>query len=95
MAQIHMNVGKEVIHRLRCGECESKTLEDSKISRSAVHKRKIMTAMEGFLDLDKGSPGLEQSAELLGLTPQPHERPSTLEAYREVVEQRIEEAALR
>ncbi|MFU8773795.1 MAG: IS21 family transposase [Anaerolineales bacterium] len=86
-----MNHIKDIIHRLRCGESERQISRDLGISRPTVHKYKLIATTEGFLDIDKKSLDLDRLAEVVGPTPSPPKTPSSLEPYKEVVGQMIEQ----
>jgi len=91
MERIHMNLYKEIIHRLRSGESERSISRDLVISRPTVHKYKLKAEAEGYLDEGRGLPGNEEIAESLGPAPRPPRAPSTVEDYRGVVEKYIEQ----
>ena len=81
-----MNIYKEIIYRLRAGESERSISRDIGISRPTIHKYKIRAEMEGYLDQKRELPDNEELAESLGPAPEPPKTPSTLEDYREKVQ---------
>ena len=98
MERLHMNYLRDIIYRLRKGESERRIAQDLDLSRPTVHKYHELAKREGYLDLSQPLPqdGTLQAA--LGPGPKPPKIPSSLEAYRSVVEdflkQDIELAAM-
>lgn len=91
MERIHMNVYKEIIYRLHTGESERSISRDIGISRPTVHKYKIRAEVEGYLDQKRELPENEELAESLGPAPEPPKTPSTLETYREKVQNYLDQ----
>jgi hypothetical protein len=52
-----MNIYNEIIYRLRAKESERSISRDLGISRLAMHKYKLKTFLEGYLDSEKELPG--------------------------------------
>ena len=59
MERIHMNIYTEIIYRLREKESERSISRDLGISRPTVHKYKLKTFLEGYLDQQREFPGRE------------------------------------
>ena len=91
MERIHMNIYKEIIYRLRAGESERSISRDLGISRPTVHKYRIRAEGEGYLDQKRELPDNEELAESLGPAPEPPKMPSTLENYREKVQDYLDQ----
>lgn len=86
-----MNYLRDLIYRLRAGESERRIAQDLKVSRPTVHKYKIWADGQGYLNLEQPLPELAVLVAALGPAPQPPHMISTLEPYRETVEQLLEQ----
>jgi transposase len=84
-----MNYYKDIIYRLRAGESERQITRDLGISRQTVHKYKLRSQMEGFLQ-EEEMPGEKQIQASLGPAPRPPKTPSSLEPYREIVQRYVD-----
>jgi transposase len=86
-----MNYLRDLIYRLRAGESERRIGQDLNVSRPTVHKYKIWAEGQGYLNPAQPLPELAVLVAALGPAPQPPHMISTLEPYRETVEQLLEQ----
>lgn len=98
MERLHMNHLRDIIHRLQAGESERRIARDMRISRPTVHKYHDLAKREGYLEPGALLPDNATLLATLGPGPQPPKVPSTLEPYRQVIidylEQDLEMAAI-
>lgn len=85
-----MNIYKEIIYRLRCGESERGISRDLKLSRQTIHKYKLKAEHEGYLEAERGLPEAKEIAESLGAGPNPAKTASSLEPYQGIVQRYLE-----
>jgi transposase len=81
-----MNHLRDIIHRLRAGESERRIACDLKISRPTVHKYHVLAKAEGYLEAGRALPDDNTLRQVLGPGPQPPKIPSSLEPYRQVIQ---------
>ena len=86
-----MNYLRDLIYRIRAGESERRIAQDLKVSRPTVHKYKIWAEGQGYLKPEEPLPELAVLVAALGPAPQPPQMTSTLEPYREAVEQLLDQ----
>jgi transposase len=98
MERLHMNYLRDVIYRLRCGESERRIARDVGISRITVAKYRVWAAGQGYLDAAAAMPEDTKLAQTLGPTPRPPRVASSVEPFREVVtnllDQQVEMTAI-
>jgi transposase len=85
-----MNYLRDLIHRLRARQSERAIGRDLGLSRVTVHKYRLLAERLGLLDSGRPLPEAKELQELLGPAPKPPQRPSGLEAYRELVEEMLQ-----
>ncbi len=94
MERLHMNLVRDVIHRLRAGESERRISQDLGISRPTVHKYHVLARASGFLDKGTALPDDGTLRVVLGEPPRPPRAESSVERFGEVValllEQKVE-----
>lgn len=86
---------RDIIHRLRAGESERRIARDLKISRPTVHKYHGLAQREGYLDAKTTLPDDAALRAVLGSGPQPPQIASSLEPYREVVENLLKQGTVK
>ena len=87
MERKHMNLIREIIRRLQLRESERRIAKDLLISRPTVHKYKVIIKRAGYLKEGLGLPGDEETQKLLGPGVQPPKVISSVEPYREAVQE--------
>ena len=87
MERKHMNLVREIIRRLQLRESERRIAKDLLISRPTVHKYKVIIKRAGYLKEGQGLPGDEEIHKLLGPGVQPPKVISSVEPYREAVQE--------
>ena len=90
MERLHMNLLRDIIHRLQAGESERRIARDLKISRPTIHKYHELAQREGYLEDNSLllEDGRLQTA--LGPGPRPPKMVSSLEPYQEVVKEMVD-----
>jgi len=91
MEPLHMNHLRDLIHRLRAGESERQVARDLGISRTTVHKYRESAKEHGYLQPGSALPDDETLRATLGASPQPRSVPSSVEPYREIVQQLLDQ----
>jgi transposase len=91
MERIHMNYLRDVIYRLRAGESQRRIAKDLGISRTTVHKYREWAKAQGYLELDKPLPDDATLAATLGDVPKPPPAVSSVEPYREIVQNLLDQ----
>lgn len=86
-----MNYLRDLIYRLRAGESERRIAGDLNVSRPTVHKYKEWAESHGYLDPGEPLPDLAVLVTALGRVPRPPQMTSTMEPYREAIEQLLEQ----
>ena len=85
-----MHYFKDIIYRLQRGESERQIARDLDLSRPTVHKYKLKAEAEGYLKREE-VPSVGELAATLGPAPQPPRVASSLEPYRDIVKQMLEQ----
>lgn len=85
--RLHVNYIRELVHRLRLGQSDRAVARDLNISRITVRKYRELAQAAGFLDLDRALPDFQAVARALGPEPKPPLHVSTVEPYRQIVEE--------
>jgi transposase len=83
--RLHVNMVRELIHRLRAGDSERRIATDVRMSRKTVHKYYELAIDHGLLNTDEPLPDDSRLLALLGEAPRPPQQASSLEAYRDTV----------
>jgi transposase len=91
MERKHMNHIRELIYRLRAGESQRRIAKDLSVSRSTVNKYRTLAEAQGYLDEARALPDDATLAAALGEPPQPPRATSSVEPYRGVVEEWVEQ----
>jgi transposase len=91
MERLHMNYLRDLIYRLGAGESERRIAQDLKVSRPTVHKYQLWAESQGYLNPEQPLPELAVLVAALGPAPQPPQMASTLETYRDFVEQLLDQ----
>lgn len=84
-----MNYLRDLIHRLRLGQSERQVAKDLHLSRQTVSKYRELARAAGHLDRSKDLPDVAVLAALLGPPPALPRTPSTVEPYRQLVEELV------
>jgi len=87
MEQLHMNLLRDLIFRLRAGESERRIARDLDLSRITVHKYHLLAEQQGYLRPDLVLAGETALGEVLGPAPQPPQQISGLEPFADTVRQ--------
>jgi transposase len=91
MERIHMNHLRELIYRLRAGESQRRIARDLGLSRTTVSKYQTWAQEQGYLDAARALPDDATLAATLGEPPQPPCDESSVEPYRQVVQEWVEQ----
>ncbi len=91
MERIHMNHLRELIYRLRAGESQRRIAQDLNMSRTTVHKYKAWAEAQGYLDEARPLPDDATLAAAWGDPPSPARVASSVEPYRAVVQDWVEQ----
>ena len=86
MKRKHMNHIQDIIRRLQLGESERSIAQDMQISRGTVHKYHEVAKQKGYLDKSETPPSDGALKEALGPGVQPPQQASTVEPYRETIQ---------
>lgn len=86
MERLHMNDVMEILHRLREGEPVQRIHRDTGHARKTIRKYRDIAAGHGLLDRDRSLPSRSELAGMMGSVSRPAQNVSTVEPYREVVE---------
>ncbi len=86
MKRKHMNHIQDIIRRLQLGESERRIAKDMKISRGTVHKYYEIAKGKGYLEKAGAQPSEAELMEALGPGVQAPRQVSTVEPYREVIQ---------
>ena len=87
MKRKHMNHIQDIIRRLQLGESERRIAQDMKISRATVHKYFEVAKGKGYLEKPHTRPNDGELKEALGPGVQTPRQASTVEPYREAVQE--------
>ena len=82
-----MNHIQDIIRRLQLGESERRIARDMKISRATVHKYFEIAKEKGYLENPGNRPNDSDLKEALGPGVQTPRQASTVEPYREAVQE--------
>jgi hypothetical protein len=82
-----MHYLRDLIYRLRAGDSERRIAADLDLSRVTVHKYHGLAQSAGYLQAEAALPDDAVLQVVLGATPPPPRQSSTLEPYRETVQQ--------
>ena len=98
MEPLHMNHLRDLIHRLRSGESERRIAKDLSLSRTTVHKYRVLAESQGYLEPGSDMPDETALQGALGAGPQPPKMPSCVEPYQDLVQswldQKVEMTAI-
>jgi len=78
---------RELVHRLRAGASQRAIAHDLGLARMTVQKYAQLAAAAGYLDASQPLPDAAELTRRLGPPPRPPRTPSSVEPYREQVEQ--------
>jgi transposase len=78
---------RDLIHRLRLGQTERAIAKDLRLSRQTVKKYRELARAAGYLESDNELPDVATLSAQLGPAPAPPRTPSTVEPYRQLVEE--------
>jgi transposase len=84
--QLHMNLLRDLIYRLRAGESERRIARDINLYRVTVHKYHVLAQQQGYLQADVPLPDGAALASLLD-HPLPPQQASCLEPFADTVRQ--------
>jgi DNA-binding IclR family transcriptional regulator len=87
--RLHVHYLRELVHRLRAGASQRAIAHDLGLARMTVQKYAQLAAAAGYVDASQPLPDAAELIERLGPPPQPPRTPSTVEPYREQVEQLV------
>lgn len=87
MKRKHMNHIQDIIQRLQLGESERRIAADMQISRATVHKYREIAKEKGYLEKASTRPSESEIKEALGPGVQAPRQVSTLEPFREKVQE--------
>jgi transposase len=91
MERIHMNHLRELIYRLRAGESQRQIARDLGLSRTTVGKYRAWAEAQGYLEATRPLPDDATLAAALGDPPQPPCDESSVEPYRQRVQEWVEQ----
>ena len=91
MERIHMNHLRELIYRLRAGESQRRVAKDLGMSRTTVSKYRTWAKAQGYLDPSQPLPDDATLAAAWGEPVQPSRAESSVEPYRDVVREWVEQ----
>jgi DNA-binding IclR family transcriptional regulator len=89
--RLHVHYLRELVHRLRAGASQRAIAHDLGLARMTVHKYAQLAAAAGYLDASRPLPDAAALIARLGPPVQPPRTPSSVEPYREQVEQLLNE----
>ena len=91
MERLHVNYLRELIRRIRLGQSDRTIARDLNISRVTARKYRELAKTAGFLDPDQVLPSAEAIAQALGPELKPPHNPSSVEPYRQIVTDLLEQ----
>jgi transposase len=91
MERLHVNQVRDIVYRLRQGESERQIALDLRVSRHTVARYHELAESQGYLDVIRALPSDRELLGALGPVKPPPRIESTVEPYREVVEQLLAE----
>ena len=86
MKRKHMNHIQDIVRRIQQGDSERRIAKDMQISRGTVHKYHEIAKEKGYLEKTDTQPSESELMEALGPGVQPPRQTSTVEPYREKVQ---------
>ena len=86
-----MNHLRELIYRLRAGESQRRIAQDLSMSRTTVSKYRVWAEAQGYLDATQPPPDDATLAAALGEPSPPPCAASSVEPYREIVQEWVEQ----
>jgi transposase len=89
--RLHVNYARELIYRLRLGQSDRAIARDLGISRITVRKYRGLSEARGYLDPASPLPEVQAIAHALGPAPRPPCPVSSVQPYRQLVEQFLTE----
>jgi transposase len=89
--RLHVHYLRELVHRLRAGASQRAIAHDLGLARMTVQKYAQLAAAAGYLDATQPLPDASELTARLGPPSQSPRTPSTVEPYREQVEQLLED----
>jgi transposase len=89
--RLHVHYLRELVHRLRAGASQRAIAHDLGLARMTVQKYAQLAAAAGYLDASQPLPDAAELTARLGPPPQPPRTPSSVEPYREQVEQLLDD----
>ena len=90
MERVHMNDIQEIIYRLRKGQSVEAIHRDTGHAKKTIRKYRKLAQEHGFLDKDRGLPPASKLAEVLGPVTHLAQCVSTVEPYKEVVQEYLD-----
>lgn len=90
MERIHMNDIQEIIYRLRKGESVEAIHRDTGHAKKTIRKYRRLSEKHGFLDENRLLPTVKELAEVLGPVTHLAQCVSTVEPYKEVVQEYLD-----
>jgi transposase len=86
MKRKHMNHIQDIVRRIQQGDSERRIAKDMQISRGTVHKYFKIAKEKGYLEKTDTQPSESELTEALGPGVQPPRQTSTVEPYRERIQ---------
>jgi len=86
MKRKHMNHIQDIVRRIQQGDSERRIAKDMQISRGTVHKYFKIAKEKGYLEKTDTQPSESELTEALGPGVQPPRQTSTVEPYREKIQ---------
>ena len=87
MKRKHMNHIQDIIRRLQQGESERRIARDLQIARGTVRKYSKVAKDQGYLEKTEAQPSDSELMEALGPGVQAPKQASTVEPYREKIQE--------
>ncbi len=91
MEPLPMTHLRDLIHRLRSGDSERRIAKDLGLSRTTVHKYRLLAQAHGYLQADSSMPDDAALQATLGRGPQPPQLLSSVAPYRESVQRLLDQ----
>jgi transposase len=91
MERLSVHQIRDILYRLKRGQSERAIACDLGLSRDAVHRYRVFGAAQGFLAPQADLPEETTLQQILGPKPLPPRQVSTLEPYRDLVKQWLED----
>jgi hypothetical protein len=90
MKRVHMNGIQEIIYRLRKGQSVEAIHRDTGHAKKTIRKYRKLAEKHGFLENGKVLPTVSKLAEVLGPVKHLKQCVSTVEPYKEVVQEYLD-----